>query len=59
MLLYLLLYLSAIEISLNQTVYNVSEGNELTVCADIVSGSLERDVFATVDITEGTAINGE
>ena len=48
-----------IEISLNQTVYNVSEGNNLTVCADIVSGSLERDVFATVYITEGTAINGE
>ena len=48
-----------IEISLNQTVYNVSEGNNLTVCADIESGSLERDVFATVYITEGTAINGE
>ena len=42
-------------IGFEQTEYNVSEGNQVEVCAVLTSGTLEKDVLVFVNSSDGTA----
>ena len=52
------LYDPAIEIGFEQTQYNVSEGDEVEVCAVLTQGMLETDATVSVTSSDVTA-NGK
>ena len=46
---------AAITIGFEQTMYIVDEGGQTEVCTILISGTLEKEVFVSVDSSDGTA----
>ena len=53
-----ILCFAVVTVGLVRDSYTAEEGDELSVCAELQSGSLERDVYFLIDLDDGTATLG-
>ena len=49
------LYPTTVQVGFEQAVYTVNEGDNVTVCATIMTGRLSRMISVSVDVLPGTA----